>query len=292
MTAKRTCVTAGLVFLGYRNLDIANATSRAAAVLETLDERITGIRAVSGNEAVVTGQHHRVHLSIREDVKVPTLRMAAELVLDITVKTLSEGDASPYEAATVLARITKALHMSLSPDHVQWIETAAVLSSADFVLATSQPDRTGHRHPAGPVKPRRRAAPLPAIETTHEVLQRRFVTEAEAATAAFAARSIPRIGDFEWTLDGIIADMPDKGVAPIEDIRDESNAFRLSAWLLSIAVACLALPVGVALILVNLVKGENLRLASQTAALTGTFVTFNLHGATAETLAFVQAMLG
>ena len=293
MTAKMNWVTAGLVFLGYRNIDIATATSRAAAALEALDERITSIRAISDEHAVVTGQHHRVRLVLREDVRVPTLRTPADVVLDVSVKKLTGDEKATFEPDAVLARVTKRLHTTFSPDHIQWIDEAAVISSADFLLATSQDQSNLRTRPLRPEQVRRRPAPLPAIDATHDVLQRRFITEAKAATAAATvAKAIPRFGGIEWTLDGIITDMPDQAGPPIEDIRDDRDSFRLSAWLLSIGVACIALPVGVALIVINLVKGENLRLASQTAALTGTFVTFNLHGATADTLTLVQGVLG
>jgi hypothetical protein len=61
---------------------------------------------------------------------------------------------------------------------------------------------------------------------------------------------------------------------------------------LSIAVALLCLPVGVALAVINLLRGENLRLASQTAALTGTFVTLQATGAVAQATQVIQTVLG
>ena len=57
------------------------------------------------------------------------------------------------------------------------------------------------------------------------------------------------------------------------------------------ALLLVALPVGVALLLVNLIKGENLRLSSQTAALTGTFVAFQSVGLTASAVAILQQLI-
>ena len=67
---------------------------------------------------------------------------------------------------------------------------------------------------------------------------------------------------------------------------------RLSAWMLSFAVALFALPLGVMLLVLNCAKGENLRLASQTAALTGTFIGFQTFGTTAHAMTALQGFIG
>lgn len=66
---------------------------------------------------------------------------------------------------------------------------------------------------------------------------------------------------------------------------------RLSAWLLTYAVMLLAFPVGLFLFLMTVFKGENPRLASQTAALTGTFLSFQTFGTTAQAMEAMQAVL-
>lgn len=60
---------------------------------------------------------------------------------------------------------------------------------------------------------------------------------------------------------------------------------------MSFAVACIALPVGIALVIINLVKGENLRLAGQAAALSGLFVSLQANGATAAAAQVFQSVL-
>ena len=54
--------------------------------------------------------------------------------------------------------------------------------------------------------------------------------------------------------------------------------------MLSISVALFFLPLGILLALVNLLRGEDLRLTGQTLALTGLLVTLNTTGATADVL--------
>ena len=61
---------------------------------------------------------------------------------------------------------------------------------------------------------------------------------------------------------------------------------------MSIAVAVYALPVGLPLLIINLVKGENLHLSSQTAALTGTFIALQSSGSMAQAMGVVDRLLG
>ncbi|MBZ0122476.1 MAG: hypothetical protein K8F31_01155, partial [Roseovarius sp.] len=77
----------------------------------------------------------------------------------------------------------------------------------------------------------------------------------------------------------------------LEDI-ETTAPLRLSAWLISFAVALFALPVGVMLLILNLAKGENLRLASQTAALTGTFIALQSYGTMAHAMNTLQGLIG
>ena len=61
---------------------------------------------------------------------------------------------------------------------------------------------------------------------------------------------------------------------------------------MTITLGLFALPVAAALAIVNLMRGENLRLASQTAAMTGLFLTLQVNGATAQALQAMQDLLG
>jgi hypothetical protein len=56
-------------------------------------------------------------------------------------------------------------------------------------------------------------------------------------------------------------------------------------------VALLCLPVGITLLLINMLRGENLRLSSQTAALTGTFITLQATGSMAQAADTLQMLL-
>ena len=115
---------------------------------------------------------------------------------------------------------------------------------------------------------------FPGIEETNELLQGRLTTKDASGTEAEQEDNLRDI--FRISADDI-------GFVPEvkEDIREKTAPLRLLVWILSITIALFALPVGAALMVVNLLRGENLRLSSQAAALTGTFVAFQTFDTTA-----------
>jgi hypothetical protein len=61
--------------------------------------------------------------------------------------------------------------------------------------------------------------------------------------------------------------------------------------MMTITLGLFALPVAVGLAIVNLLRGENLRLASQMTALTGTFMVLSATGQIAQAAGVVQTIL-
>jgi hypothetical protein len=77
---------------------------------------------------------------------------------------------------------------------------------------------------------------------------------------------------------------------PSAGIREETAPLRLSVWMMTFTLAIFALPVAAGLMVFNLLRGENLRLASQTAALTGLFMSLQASGAMAEAVEMVRGL--
>lgn len=105
---------------------------------------------------------------------------------------------------------------------------------------------------------------LPGVDETSDILHERMNRQC-LLTGRDAPEKTgkPRPTDREtWQPEQPPAQAPDEISAPL----------RLSAWILSIGVAIFALPVGAMLMVFNLTRGADLRLASQTAALTGMFI--------------------
>ncbi len=287
MTTGKNWVSAGLVFLGARDIDIVKVNNRVCNTFEGLDQIVTSVRVLSDDSSLITSAHYQIWISTQEDHPVNPLGAPPALFLSVRI---APGKAVPDDGVptldSIMAHVLKTLHRTLSADFIQWIEKDAVLSSADFVVATSQPQPPFPSHCAqaecgAPIQQH----DLPAIEETNDILQNRL-----------SQREVLDVeGDLHGELRSIFLDDPDAiGVlpAPGDDIREKTAPLRLSAWMLSFTVALFCLPVGAALIVFNLLRGENLRLCSQAAALTGTFITLQIHGSTAQAMEMVQGIFG
>ncbi|MEO3413910.1 hypothetical protein AAFO92_04525 [Roseovarius sp. CAU 1744] len=290
MTTTNTMASAGLIFQGLRDLDIVKIGNRVRNAFEALEENVTGVRILSNDRACISSAHHDVTISVLEDHVVDGLPGPAPLMLELTINSNVGKNGEFLHQDTVLAHALKSLHWTLSADQVKWVTPGAVLSSADFVMATTQPEAaetaaepqmTVSYTPGGIVE---RRYTLPSIDETNDQLQ-----QALTQKAVLSAESGKQCGFYA----AFLSDIESIGIAdPDEEIREKTAPLRLSAWMISFIVLLLALPVGVALLVFNALKGENLRLTSQVAALTGTFITLDAHGATTETLAVLHGLIG
>ncbi len=282
-------VSAGLIFQGLRDLDIVKIGNRVSNAFETLEQNVTGVRILSSDRACISSRHHNVTVTVFEDHLIDGLSKPAPMVLEVAI----DGDAQPADEIphkdTILAHALKSLHWSLSADQVKWVTPGAILSSADFVMATTQPDApdpatkpqmTVSRTPAGIIE---RRYIFPNVDETSEMLNAQLSQKAVLSVEA----------EKQSTLYSAFLADPDRiGVADDDDIREQTAPLRLSVWMVSFTIALFALPVGAALLVFNALKGENLRLTAQAAALTGTFLALDANEATAETLALLQALIG
>ncbi len=290
MTKYRKFCSAGLVFDGFQPLDIVRIGNRISNVFETLDQQVTGIRILSCNCAQVSSQHYEITATILEDQQIDGLNRPASVVVDLKLTEIRpEKTAARPDQDTVLAHTLKALHWSLGADYIKWITPGVLLNSADFVMAISQPDPTAFAttttDEAAPNRARQIApfpCSLPNIDETNDVLHIRLAQKDEFANKADS------LGKLRVAL---LAERI-KETTPPEDIREKTAPLRLAVWMVSFIVALFALPVGVTLMIINLFKGENLRLVSQTAALTGTFISFQAYGTTAQAMTAIQQLVG
>ncbi|MEQ9259074.1 MAG: hypothetical protein RIG84_08230 [Roseovarius sp.] len=284
---------AGLVFMNERDLDIVQIANQLVTSVEALGHRVTGVHILSDRSAHVCLNDHEVHLTIAEDVSLSALSEPATAYVAMAIANVAPGRNSRFARDSLLARALQALHAKLQPDYVKWIDTDVILTSADFASAAGAPAASGTR---GKVTPRRvrREKPLPDIEETNNILQKRI---SDHDPEIFDIQSSPDRLRKIFTEDYVDPDVLAREAASEAMIREEQDIEknaprRLSAWLISFAVMLFALPVGITLLILNLVKGENLRLASQTAALTGTFVAFQTFGTTANAMTTLQTFLG
>ncbi|WP_167853533.1 hypothetical protein [Roseovarius aestuariivivens] len=277
-------LAAGLMFQDRKNISIETALQRVSETLRDLRVEITATSSSSSAQAIVQTDGHLVHLALLADVTLTSQKFYADKILHVCVETRADESAE-LPSEVLLLEMTTRLYSSFGPDHVMWLDASAILSSEEFAELTGE-TQTSEETVEQPLVPK--AKTLPGIEDTHTHLQAKFLSEAEAAQAAW-------LDTLYWQDQEIISEVlieaPENIEPEIEDIRDSNNSFRMSAWLLSIAVSIFALPVGAALIVINLLKGENLRLVSHCAALVGLFSALNVSGAHADTVEFIGRLL-
>ncbi|MEQ8876951.1 MAG: hypothetical protein RIC49_11145 [Phycisphaerales bacterium] len=294
MTTGNTWATAGLAFSRFRPLDIVEIANHVVGSFEALGHRVLGSHILSGNRALVTTEQLELYLTTKENVSLAALPAPSPAYLAVAVASKDDRRTSTFSRDSALARVLQKLCSELTPDFVKWIDTDVVLSAADFARATGL-------SPAAPAQPRkitpRRvtcAGTLPDIEETNDLLQRRITSQDPAIfDHAASPDRLRRVFTENWVDPDILASeaAAEKVARDKEDI-ERAAPLRLSAWMLSFAVALFALPLGIMLLVLNCAKGENLRLASQTAALTGTFIGFQTFGTTAHAMTALQGFIG
>jgi hypothetical protein len=283
--------TAGLVFTQVRAFDIVRLANHAGAGLAALGQRVEGTRILSDGCALIIAADHEIRLALDEEVPLAALPAPAACVLSVTVTARAGHPASAFARDAVAGQVLRTLYEALRPDHVKWIDTDVLLTSGDFADATGV---TPARADGAPARARHngRATALPDIEETNAILQQRLTDHDPAIFDALKVPERTRRAFFDTPSDGAFSAASGAGAEISDADIEHAVPRRLSAWMMALAVAALALPVGVALLLLNLLKGENLRLASQTAALTGTFIGLQAYPATARTIGLLQGMFG
>lgn len=276
MTNETIWVTAGLVFLGMRDIDIVETSNRVQAALTRLGHRITGVSIRSDSNAYVASCCHSLRIDITQDGFVDAFSKQVPRVLTLSV---AEEDSVPVPDGLgltndmVLTHVLRDLQRQLVADYVRWVGHSRLLSAADFALITADLP--------GPVTaPSTGLARETADVKTADPSSRQ--TQACAVDLADLRQFFVKAGT---TPQAVAKGMHDKMPKPL------SAPQRLSAWILTYSVMLFAFPAGLFLFLMTVFKGENPRLASQTTALTGTFLSFQAFGTSAQAMKAMQAVL-
>ncbi|MFB9150217.1 hypothetical protein [Roseovarius ramblicola] len=285
MTDNVQKVQAGLVFLGKKSFDIATITCSVADALDRLGERVQERRCESDSQATVRTRRLVCRVRITGGRPLPRIDTTPAHILDLSLERGADDEAQAETSSeTLIAHLLAGLQAVLVPDYVQWTDPRAVLTRAEFRAAVANTAAMPKPARPAPAATGRRRKRLPDVETAYAQLRSQMPgfarnrTEEERLDALRAAFRDP---DPE---DAAAMSAPD-------DIREPTAPLRLSVWMLTFAIGLFALPVAAALAVINLLRGENMRLASQTAALTGTFVVLTTHGQIAQA-AYLLGMLG
>ncbi|MRU14219.1 hypothetical protein FDP25_02135 [Roseovarius sp. A21] len=275
MINERTWVTAGLVFLGTRDIDIADTANSIRATLEQMGHTITSCQVLTQESAVVVSCCHTLRVTVEQDACVDEFSQQVPRLLSLAI---AEDDMVPVPDGRgltndmVLTHALRDLHRHLSADYVRWTGHSRLLASTDFLMMTADLP--------GPIEPQGVRGPAGTPSDTAPQAQ-----DADSDTPELAhLRSFLLAVDANPELTHTALNGPE--VEP-----PLSTPQRLAAWFMAYAVLFLATPVGIALLLVNFLKGENPRLATQAAALTGTFLSFQAMGTTAQAMQTMQSFL-
>lgn len=288
MTQTREWVSTGLVFLSKRDIDIIETTHRARATLEAIGQRVLKTRVQTMHATCLETADYHLKLSLHEEYDQAPLKEPAALYLSVRLR---PGENGLDQCDTVRALVLADLHRVYRADSIDWIGHGVLIPGEEFAMATqsaASQDVLAHRpkrptrHTTRTPRPVRRVCLLPDINESRDRLDRMLADDG----AHPLCRRDPDAGQRQSLRDVLY----DEAVEKAEPAKSPA-LLRLSAWLLSYAVALLCLPVGIALLFINMRRGENLRLSSQTAALTGTFVTFQATGSMAQAAETIQILL-
>lgn len=241
----------------------------------------------------------------------------ATLTLTVTIiklpsdlPSLREAERSTVTAHSALALATLELAQVLDPDFVQWLQPDMMLQTSSFlsVLEKVTPRRVSAADRATTAEVARRRRPIPVlpfsqtqanrvsrlfpdIDDTCERLDSQTRLDPVAATTSAPTEdstSLPYLRAVFRREDEAahVAEEPATTLRPEEP----STTSRLATWAVSLAVSLLSLPVGIALMVYNLIRGEDLRLALTALALTGLFTGLTSLGLGQQVIATINVL--
>lgn len=238
--------------------------------------------------------------SVTQTLTVTIVKLPSEL------PSLREAERSTATAHSALALATLELAQVLDPDYVQWLQPDMMLSTSSFLSVLekvtprrvsaadraakgqNETDRPKRPTPVLPLNQKGEATVsrlFPDIEDTCERLesQTRVDETPEVAPARVDSSGLPYLRavfnrDAETAMTPVSVAAPSATAKSAEATYDApaltdepSTTSRVATWAISLTVSLISVPVGLALMVYNLLRGEDLRLALTALALTGVF---------------------
>ena len=226
------------------------------------------------------------------DLNTPTLTLTITIIKrPADLPSLREAKRSTVTAHSALALATLELAQVLDPDFVQWLQPDMMLKTSSFlsVLEKVTPRRisTADLDSNDEIERRKRPSPVlpfsknqanrvsslfPDIEDTYERLDSHTrLATASMPSSAREENSNQRYLTAVFKHEDHDAPVDADVVAPDLPAAEPGTTSRLATWAVSLVISLISLPVGIALMVYNLIRGEDLRLALTALALTGLF---------------------
>ncbi|CUH63587.1 hypothetical protein TG4357_00769 [Thalassovita gelatinovora] len=253
--------SAGLVFLERKHVDTIELSNEIQEILETHGHRIRSIKALEGDHICICTDTMSVDLSPRlitagsnanaisadPDGILARAKMIIGLSISVSKQTdMAETQAIKRQLKPYLAEITYQLALASRPCFVMWLRASAILETLEFIETAPliMPSKTD-------VSPR-------------DMMQARGQCS-ETAEQVYDTTTAGKAADKAMDTEG-------------------SLALRTASWTMVTTIGLFYLPFAIVLCIINIVRGEDLRLAAHTLALTGFAITLNASGAFAETM--------
>ncbi len=199
----------------------------------------------------------------------------------ITVHLTPSKPSDVAEMQLALARVTALLAERHEPESIVWLDTNIRIPTADFLDAMA---------------PETPQAQQPRRVTAQGATKRPRPTQTIQASLPANVNNSPdtpqkhdaHIQAYEANIrDMMLRDASENELAEFEgDAQEKSTEARLSAWAVSIAVASFSLPLAAPVVIYNVARGEDVRVASLAMGLVGLFATLDVQGTISSLMSF------
>lgn len=284
----------GLVFTASHDIDCVAVINRIGMILEARQTRVTGKRILSDTRAQIDATN--IEVTIHADDSDSDPDDSLRLIIGVTAHDCDSAS-DDDQALRLLAAVTLDLVQHMMPESLWWLTPSAELSREQFLSAAGprRPRRVRHSRtrkaaqrpthagapPRAAYSARRTDTPFPSVEESLEHLDARMTEHLSPQDDGGFITSAP--DSQEHTLREVfLSDMA--SAESIDAYADEqpNQVQRLTTWILSITVGVFSLPVAAVLIVINLLRGEDMRLSAQALSLTGFFIALSSSGMLVE----------
>jgi len=290
----------GLVFAESHEIDSVAVINRIGMILEARQTRVTGKRVLSDTRAQIDAGN--IEVTLDTDAADASQGDSLRMVVSVTAQDCSSA-ADDDKALRLLAAVTLDLVQHMMPESLWWLTPTAELSREQFLSAAGprRPRRVSHsRTRRAAVRPTHAStmayadqhtarvgnAPFPSVEDSVEQLDARMARHLSPQDDEHCASHSDEVRE-EALREVFLSDAADTETRD-EDHGEQPNQLqRLTTWMLAITVGMFSLPVAAALVVINLLRGEDMRLSAQALSLTGLFIALNSSGMLTNTLAML-----
>ncbi|WP_323784670.1 hypothetical protein [Thalassovita sp.] len=297
--------SAGLVFLEQKQVDTVELCNEIQEILETRGQRIMSVRAVGDDHTLISTDTLTVDLSaplIANEGDAATVTenpdgilARAKMIIGLSVSVSKQTDSAETDAIQrqlkpYLAEITCQLALASRPCFVMWLRASAILETLEFIETAPLMMRPKPESSPQDKAPERERSTI-AVSEHGAAWQFPKVYAGVPHAETRPRRQSPdlcfQMAGSEYQSE-TAASPPDNSAA-VKSLNNGTDAegtlaLRMASWIMVTTVGLFSLPFAIVLCVINILRGEDFRLAAHTLALTGFAITLNATGAFAETI--------